>query len=136
MSVEDTLYQIRERATDYREREMGRHSIVSLKIDLDEIARLADGELQTLVVTGRIEMSDIQQAHEEEDVVLSTAVKAALNTMMRICNDPEVEDELRIDAASRILGYASTFQPDISDGMTAGGEEEDGDEEDSIGGTD
>jgi hypothetical protein len=46
--LQRTLYQIRERATDYLEREDGcEHSIVSLKVDLDEIARLADGALES-----------------------------------------------------------------------------------------
>lgn len=47
MSLDDrqTLYWIREQATGYLHREDRGRSIVSLKIDLDEIARLADGAL-------------------------------------------------------------------------------------------
>lgn len=66
-----------------------------------------------------------QQAREAEDAVLSEAVKVALHTFMRICTDDSLSEELQIDAASRILGYASTFQPEVNIDLTPGGDDED-----------
>lgn len=70
-----------------------------------------------------------QRARDEEDSVLSRAVKAALHTFMAICNDDTEQTELRIEAAARILGYSASFQPDIT--LTMGGDGDDEDDEDT-----
>lgn len=46
---------------------------------------------------------------EDEQEVLSQAVGVALHTFMSLCGDDGLPAEVRIDAASRILGYAASF---------------------------
>ena len=83
-------------------------------------------------------MSERARRLLEEDEVLTSAVKTALHTFMEIANKRDNPTELRIDAASRILGYAasSMIPDDIDDDDEEETDDGNSDNDPAIGGTD
>lgn len=71
-------------------------------------------------------MSLASSAREEEDLELSSAIRVALATLKEIASDETSSTDDRIDCASRILGYAATFQPEfnisVDEGENDGGD--------------
>lgn len=66
----------------------------------------------------------INRARHNEDVALSESVKVALTALRSIAADADNAIEDRVEAASRILAYASEFVPPVNVHVTSGDEED------------
>lgn len=73
----------------------------------------------------RVERAAVRE--EEEHKVLTAAVKSALHVFMEVAQNDEELIETRIDAASRILGYAAQLpfvEEDVEEEGVTGGDNE------------